>query len=219
MLTDGYGAMWDIATLGWPLLLTVYNRTEIQRNIFAMQLLSNPSLTHLLMLDTDHVHPPREDIMRLCRHAVADPDKYVISGLYYRRGPPYESLAHFYEGKDLFTMRDWPDELQKVAVVGAGIMLVAREAFERIPLLWFKYDYSRGEELHFPSEDNYFCAQCLKYGIDIWVDPTVKSGHLKTEIVDKAYSERYADEHEGDRDAFDLFPQPQYMDMSGGVLV
>ncbi len=122
--------------------------------------------THILFLDSDTIMP-RDGLPRLLSHG-----KDVISGIYALRvgeqkiavsacrathsNPPYETIKI-------------PQELSKVDAVGAGCLLVKRSVFSRIKKPFFNST----------SEDFYFCENCRKHGIDIWIDPTIKAKHFK----------------------------------------
>ncbi|OPZ79974.1 MAG: hypothetical protein BWY79_00093 [Actinobacteria bacterium ADurb.Bin444] len=172
-----------------------YSRTDLGRCMMAKHLLENPEFTHLLMLDTDHLHPA-DTVARLVRHVQKDPKKLVIGGLNYRRGPPFEPNVYFLdpEGK-VFTLKDFPKGIVKVHLLGTCAMLVAREAFERIPCPWFKYNYEQADQYKFPSEDTWFSLEALRHGVGLWCDTTCTSPHMIVEWADKNRFERYVAEH------------------------
>lgn len=64
------------------------------------------------------------------------------------------------------------DELYEVPAVGAGMMLIKREVFEKVPKPWFN---STGM-----GEDIFFCMMCRKHGISTYVDTRVKTIHKPT---------------------------------------
>ncbi len=198
MLNDAFDSLWEIARdTGMVLQPGAYTRTDIQRNLYALRLLYNPQFTHLLMLDADHRHPtdaPR----RLASHWLQDPGKMVISYLYYRRGEPYDPMAYLRdeETSKLYGVPEWEPGLHKVAAVGAGGLLIAREVFEIMPPPWFWYDYDEaGDHFFFPSEDISFCRKCGEHGIEIWLDADVEAAHLTTREVTRETFEEYINEH------------------------
>jgi len=198
MMVEAFDALWDIARdVQLPLQPGGYTRTDIQRNLYALRLLYNPEFTHLLMLDMDHKHP-LETPRRLVNHWLHDPGKLVISYLYHRRGEPYDPMAYKRDEEtgELYALPKWEPGLHKVASVGAGGLLIAREVFEIIPPLWFQYNYEGAEDtFFFPSEDIDFCAKCAKYGVEIWLDSTVEGIHLTTQQITHETFERHIAEH------------------------
>jgi len=185
----------SFAQQGFAFCYLPYTRTDLARNTMARHLLEHPEFTHLLMLDVDHNHPP-DTAARLIRHVQKDRGKWVVGGLNYRRGPPYEPNVYFLDkNKRPFAIPNMPRGLVRVHLLGTCAMLVAREAFERIPCPWFKYNYDRAEEYSFPSEDTWFGVQCLEHGVAQWCDTTCTSPHMSVEWVDKERFERYVNEH------------------------
>ena len=64
---------WGIASRGWGFIHHGYNRTDVQRNEFAVSLLDSPDYTHLVMLDMDHTHP-HDIVERLCDSVAEAPE-------------------------------------------------------------------------------------------------------------------------------------------------
>ena len=69
-----------------------------------------------------------------------------------------------------------PKGLFKTKYVGSTGMLVAREVIEKMPIPYQKTQRNAHGQTVL-SEDYYFCEQIQKMGYDIWIDPTLKSGH------------------------------------------
>ncbi len=122
--------------------------------------------THILFLDSDTIMP-RDGLPRLLSH-----NKDVVSGIYALRvgehqiavsacmstgeNPPYKTITV-------------PETLTRVDAVGAGCLLIKRNVFSRIKRPFFDGT----------SEDFFFCENCRKHNIDIWIDPSVKAKHFK----------------------------------------
>lgn len=195
-LTDwSFIHFWQIARRGWPLIDHVYGRTDINRNRMAKWVRDNPEYTHLLMLDLDHIHAPNI-VERLASWVLDDPSRLVVSGMHFRRAAPFDPCA-FVFGPDgeLHAPVNWEPELFEVHAVGHGSILIAREVFERLPEPWWAYTYEGVERNVFPSEDMWFSHICRQGGVKMWVDTTVTSPHLITNLVDGDTFRRFVAEH------------------------
>lgn len=69
-----------------------------------------------------------------------------------------------------------PAKMFKTKYVGSTGMLIAREVIEKMPIPYQKTERNEHGQTTL-SEDYYFCEQMQKMGYDIWIDPTLKSGH------------------------------------------
>jgi len=176
---------WQIAQRGWPLISGVYGRTDVNRNRIGRFVRETPEITHVVMLDLDHLHAGNI-VERLASWVLEDRERLVVSGLHFRRSEPFDPLAFVYgpDGK-LHPPVEWPRGLMEAHAVGHGSILIAREVFERLPQPWWAYSYDEAREDVFPSEDMWFSRLCLAHGIRIWVDTTVTSPHLVTNLVDE----------------------------------
>lgn len=169
--------------------------------------------THVLLMDDDIVAPP-DALIKLLSHK-----KDIIAGLCTKRvDPPIPNMRYMSENENGLWFRyieRWPeDELIEVGAVGTGMMLISKEALEKIADAYFesKYEkevYSITDEKalefkqarlrHFDKtanafwfrflpgmhgqdeygEDIGFCMFAKRYcDISIWVDTSVKPGHI-----------------------------------------
>jgi hypothetical protein len=72
----------------------------------------------------------------------------------------------------------------KIAYSGMGWMLVKKGVFERINYPWFSHDIIEiGNSVEMCSEDVAFCRNVSKLGIPIYIDTTIRLGHLKKVIL------------------------------------
>jgi hypothetical protein len=192
-------AFWSlmrIAQQGWEFLALGYSRTDVARNRMAQALLKGP-WSHLLMLDSDMLHPV-DIVNRLGSRAAQHPECRVLSALYFRRGQPFDPLAFVRDDEGhLRTIGEWPQGLVKVAAVGTGAMLIHRSVFEQLPPPWFTYSYVPGT-METSSEDIEFCELCEKNGIDIWVDTTVVVPHLTDRAITEQTFRHWVADHPGD---------------------
>lgn len=191
MYTEAAHAFMSIVSQGIPFIAHGYARTDRARCNMAKQFVGS-DFTHLLMLDSDHIHP-REIVQQLGRLVVRHPELLVVGGLNYRRGEPYDPCAYIWdEDHNLCPIHNWPEEaLLKVDVLGSGSIMIAREVFEQLPFPWFGYDYAHAETLEwpgadvsvldnmqYPGTDLWFSALCNEHGIDQWVYTGVSSPHI-----------------------------------------
>jgi hypothetical protein len=142
--------------------------------------------THLMWIDSDMVFKP-EDLDKLLAH-----DKDIVSGVYLMEG-----------GSSYATVKEWDEEffqkngsfqfltpevagteLMEVAYSGFGFMLIKHGVFEALEYPWFRpIFYNIGDCMDFCAEDVGFCRTATEKGFKIWVDPSVKVGHEKSQVL------------------------------------
>jgi len=184
-----------IVQRGHPVMALPYMRTDTARNEFASHLLKS-QFTHILMLDLDHAHPA-DIVERLARWVVEDPTRLIVSGMYFRRGEPYEPVAWIRGSNGIYhSLAEWDAAggLVQVHALGTGAMLISREVFERLPRPWFAYVYNEDGETS-NGEDMYFCKLCETHGIAMWLDTTTVSPHLTDGWIDERAYRNYQREH------------------------
>lgn len=141
----------------------------------------------LLFLDSD-VTPPTDGIDRLMAHG-----KKIVSGLYHQKGGEFLPNMYTYKGwneetgqHDYNWITEWKQgETIAVDAVGAGFLLIHREVLEAIGTTdWFNFKEG--------GEDLAFCRQAKAKGYDIWVDTSIKCGHVSYMVVntDHFYARR-----------------------------
>lgn len=129
---------------------------------------------YVLMIDSDTLVPPDtlelmlEDPVDVCLGVC--PRKNTKDGktaLIKYRDPGYQDNYYYSE---------LPDERTEIKGGGFACALVKTSVFSQLDYPWFQYvtaaDYST------LSEDFYFCQNCRTYGVDVWMDPRVRCGHL-----------------------------------------
>lgn len=184
---------WAIAMRGWPLFARTYGRTDLNRNEFAKTLVQS-DFTHVLMLDTDHLHAP-DIVEQHAKWLIDNPEKLVIGGLHFRRGEPFDPCI-FLKSKDgkLYAPVEWPKGLIKVDAIGHGSILISRKVFEQIKPPWWAYTYDVNS-WKFPSEDLYFSHLCEQAGIALWADTTITSPHIIQSSVDENAFRLFLEDH------------------------
>lgn len=191
--------LWQTARQGWPLLnLTAnppigYGRTDVNRERLARAFLAT-DYTHLMMFDTDHLHPP-ESVNRLARWFMTRPQTEVVFGLQFRRGEPYDPMMFQLLPDGLHAPAEWEPGLFRVHAAAHGTMLIRRDVLERLPEPWWRYEYATPENETWPSEDLWFCKQCREHGIELAVDTTQTSPHMTTGLIDAATFIAFRDDH------------------------
>lgn len=141
---------------------------------------------YVLMVDSDMVLPP--DALQNLLEDKAD----VVYGYCARRGTKnlYDGRTSVfrrngetsytekaaYTGFEMKSFRDCGE--YKVQIHGAGMAcaLVKTDVFKRLKFPWFRWvEYDQKRQL---SEDLYFCEQCIKAKIPLYVDSRVECGHI-----------------------------------------
>ncbi len=182
-----YEVLWcllDIAARGHPFIRTHYMRTDKQRNLMATWLLGS-DFTHILMLDADHLHPA-DVVERLTCWVVDDPKLMVVSGMSFRRGPPFDPNAWMQDeaAQKVYPLLKWGQGLIRVDLIGGSCMLINREVFETLARPFFAFTYEGDDK--FGGEDIYFSRKCKAAGIPIYCDTTTVSPHLTKHWITEA---------------------------------
>lgn len=193
--------MMTFAAQGFPFIQMKTMPIMIARNKMAEHILAHPVYTHLMMLDMDHEHPPHA-VKKLIQNVLRDPSRKVVGGVYVRRGEPYDPMAYRKNAQGQTESVLHPEaEVIPVDALATGCMLVAREVFETIPEPWFEYNTSGACNGTYPSEDIDFCTKCREHGIGIYADYSVHSPHFDIVGRTSKDTQRYIEEHAGEKDA------------------
>lgn len=141
---------------------------------------------YVLMVDSDMVLP-KDAVQNLL-----EDNAEVVYGYCARRsnGNVYNGLTSIfrmngensyteqaaYTGQEMKTFRENGE--YKIQIHGAGMAcaLVKTDVFRRLKFPWFKWvEYDQKRQL---SEDLYFCSQCKKAKVPLYVDSRVECGHI-----------------------------------------
>lgn len=202
-------AFWQIARQGWPLvnLRTAppigYGRTDVNRERLARAFLASDA-THLMMFDTDHLHP-WDAVNRLARWFLVRPQLGVVFGMHFRRGEPYDPLMFAKLDDGYHAVADWQPGLFRVHAAGHGTMLIRRAVLETMPEPWWAYDYRQPANETWPTEDLWFCDRCAEHGIELAVDTTQTSPHMTTGLIDAEQFHAWRADHPDDFQAMEAF--------------
>lgn len=185
IMQEAFHAFVAIFQQGWSLAQLPYTRNDVARHKLGRFLLDS-DYTHILMLDSDHVHPP-DIVQRLARWFQVYPDLRVVGGLNFRRGEPYDPCAFIDPGDGEFhRLAEWGQGLVRVDALGTGSMMIDRRVFEQLPeeAGWFDYDYPNHSQ--WPGTDMTFSARCREAGIGLWCDTTTTSPHIGALMIDES---------------------------------
>lgn len=165
---------------------------SLTRDYLARTFLADKQFTHLLMLDSDHLHPV-DIVERLTRWLGHEGAPQVISALNYQRKPPFRPAAFFFDNPEtmgLMHLATWPQGLVKVDAVGCSAILIERSVLERMKEPWFEFHYLPVESEAAPrfiGEDIWFCHKLAALGIPVYVDTTTTCPHCGESWVEEAH--------------------------------
>ena len=129
---------------------------------------------YVLMVDSDTLIPP--DALDL----MLDPPVDVVLGVCPRKNTKNGKSAiikmESESYHDNYFYSELPEGRTRVKGGGFACALVKTSVFTVIDYPWFQYVIN--EDWSTLSEDYYFCQQAALYGIEIWMDPRVRCGHL-----------------------------------------
>lgn len=162
------------------------NNIAMARNQIAEQAVRE-GCTHLIMMDTDQVYPP-DTIHKLLAHG-----QDIVGGLVHRRWPPFDPVL--YRGRiNQFTglpaAEAYSGELVQVDVVGTGCVCIDTQVFLHTEYPWFEIQTApNGKTI---GEDFAFCVKAGEAGYKVYVDTSIEIGHLSTVVIDRKYSQAFA---------------------------
>ena len=129
---------------------------------------------YVLMVDSDTIIPP--DTLDL----MLDPPVDVCLGVCPRKNTKEGKSAMVKLGSDNYSNNylysELPEERVRVKGGGFACALVKTSVLSQLDYPWFQY--VTNEDYSTLSEDFYFCQHANLYGVDIWMDPRVRCGHL-----------------------------------------
>lgn len=160
------------------------------RNLLAEAFLATPT-EWIFWMDADMVIP-KETITELFK-VVEEKDAKIVTGIYYqRRGmnlpvlwsrnettkggqvtglTSEKAINNKYAGAFMFPHRDKKTPFEAHSA-GFGCVLIHRSVFEALEKPWFKFIENQC------SEDFYFFVNAREKGFKVWVQPTIKLGHI-----------------------------------------
>ena len=194
---------WLMTDLTWLNPGEYHKRYIVQGNVLTFQrnqCVNDMEGDWILFIDSDMVWQPTA-----MRVLIETRDKYdldIVSGLCFQRSDPYQPTMYKEANKASISgvdanwsgytfMEKWPEDAAvEVDATGMAFCLVHKRVFDRI--LQHKVGESFGEfeerKSQVPApffrwegefgEDFLFCDRVRERGMDIWLDPTIKLGHM-----------------------------------------
>lgn len=169
------------------------SRVERARNTIAWTFLAS-DFGRLLWLDDDQVFTP-EDVLRLLRFSL---ERDIVGAVYPQKHEPIELR---YATRERFMPCDELG-LIKVDGMGLGFTMVTRKVMEDVmseaPLAKFDSVESRmpmifrsrlSDTMEDVGEDIGFFRDCRALGYEVYVDPTMKIGHIGTKVYEGTLAE------------------------------
>ncbi len=142
------------------------------------------------MVDDDMMAPP-DLFYKLVAH-----NKDIIAPLAFTRNPDHKPVIYeTIEGYDRgvgskfgltrFVVNYPKNKLVECDAVGFGAVLIKTDVFRKMPKPWFFGMESTGEDIT-------LCLKARKIGFSVWMDTSVKLGHLGSPtIITEEYSETW----------------------------
>lgn len=139
--------------------------------------------SHLLMCDTDQTYPI-DALQKLAAHNVD-----ICGALIHRRWPPFDPVLYrgklgeytHVDDKEMFSCG-----LVEVDATGTGCLLINMAVFDVLSPPFFKFDIFGGRIV---GEDFYFCSKAREVGLGIFVDTSVRLGHLTELEINRTFYE------------------------------
>jgi len=172
------------------------------RNLIATDLL-NSECTDLMFIDSD-INFNAEDIFRLMAWN-SDPKKGIVAGIPVARkkGQVYFSTLDTDEDDSIFMDKMGLVRAKRVAT---AFMMIRREVFEKLAEAhpeWLYHDEKKeGDKTycffdfelkdgHYIGEDYLFCDRAREQGFEVWIDPTIKLGHMGVHEFESSFGEEF----------------------------
>lgn len=138
----------------------------VSARTFCAQEAIDTGATHLFFIDSDMMFPP-DTLERLLAH-----DKDIITVEYSRRKLPIESVTQPLTKKS-------DTDLYKAKVIGGGCLLIKTDVFKNPNMEKPWFNFGRGSDgMVVIGEDTWFARTAMDAGYDVWIDPTIKVGHV-----------------------------------------
>ncbi len=135
--------------------------------------------TALLMMDVDQIYD-RQTITKLLAHRLP-----VVGAKVHRRYPPFDPIILRIEDGRYSPLNIGEYEagsLVECDATGAGCIMYSMEVFRKLPAPWFKFRNHPQSGMPI-GEDVGLCQDLKAAGYKIFVDTSIKIGHLATMII------------------------------------
>jgi hypothetical protein len=169
------------------------------RNIIANEFLESQA-EHLLMIDSDMTFKA-DDVFRMLAWSQTKPIVAAV-GVARKKEKVYFSSLDQDEDNNIIMDRMG---LVKVKRVGTGFIMIQRKVFETMRDAhpeWKYMDQNTGKMLQsffdfkstpegYVGEDYVFCDRAHEHGFTVWVDPTIKLGHMGVMEYEGSFGEDF----------------------------
>jgi hypothetical protein len=172
------------------------------RNLIATEFL-NSDCTDLMFIDSD-INFNAEDIFRLMAWS-SDSKKGIVAGIPVARkkGQVYFSTLDTDETNSIFMDKMGLVRAKRVAT---AFMMVRKEVFESLrdahpewvyhdeknkgdtTICFFDFALKDGQYI---GEDYLFCDRAREQGFEVWIDPTIKLGHMGVHEFEGSFGEEF----------------------------
>ena len=165
-------------------ILVPYAREELGKRTL------ESNFDYLFMIDDDMLGPP-DLFFKLVAH-----DKDIIAPLAFTRNPNHKPVIYeVIEGYDPVTKKDYyttrfavnypRNSIVECDAVGFGAVLIKAEVLKAMEIPRFMGMQQTGEDIT-------FCYKAKKLGFRVWMDTSVKLGHLSSPtIITEEYSDKF----------------------------
>ena len=164
------------------------------RNNLALQAM-RAEFDYMLWLDSDMVF--QQDLLIKMKQVMDEKDLDFLTGLYFRRVPPFTPVLFDQLDIDengICTWTDWkdvPEGMFKIGGCGFGCVLIKTDVLFDVQAKFgelFNPIASMGEDLS-------FCWRARQCGYDIWCDPSLVCGHVGYTIINDKFYQSYRSVH------------------------
>lgn len=149
---------------------------------------------YVFWLDSDMVFKP--DILVRMMETLQKNDLDILSGLYFRRVPPYSpvlfeklDITSETETADYAEYQKIPDGMFEVAACGFGCVLMKTDVFFDVQAKFGNMFAPIGNN----GEDVAFCWRARECGYKIYCDPSVICGHVGYSVVDDQFFKAFCE--------------------------
>lgn len=142
----------------YPIMESGSSIAEI-RNSLVRKAMKDDDMSHVLFVDDDQIFPA--DTL----HMLISHNEDIIGANIVRKEPNPRTNARELNGMGCVWTTPSSTGLQQVDFVGTGLMLISRNALEKIGDPWFFYDIKNGV-----GEDVNFCMSAKDKGIPVYID-------------------------------------------------
>lgn len=161
------------------------------RDAMATEAIKN-EFDFVMWFDSDMVFPA-DTLVRLM-NTLKEKDLDIISGLYFRRIPPYspvlfDKLEIEGEACEWSEFTKLPEELFEVGAIGFGCVLMKTDVFFDVQTKFGQMFAPIGRN----GEDVAFCWRARQCGYKIYCDPALVCGHVGYSVVDDKFFKAFAE--------------------------